>query len=100
MENTRDLSAFGDRERSIAGELLTLLNTQNFLGDGVAVEFNPSSGKVFLVDEDYRVGVIEEGKVVEFKNCSNCGYEGTDEDYTFDKKNGNTQECCKEYFEN
>lgn len=101
MTNTRDISKFGDKEKEIASKLLALEHTADFLTDGVAIEFNMDSGKVFLVDEDYNVGVLNSDKtaVVQFITCSNCGYEGIKENYEFDKGNGNTQDCCKEYFE-
>ena len=65
-ENTRDLSKFGLREIGITAELLTRyangrqswVSDQDELGDGVAVEFNPNSGNVFLVDEDFRVAMV------------------------------------------
>lgn len=100
-ENTRDIAKFGNRERDIAGKLLQLAYKAEFLSYGVAIEFNPNSGMVFLVDEDYNVGVLneDETEVVQFITCSECGYEGTKSDYEFDKENGNTNECCKEFFE-
>jgi hypothetical protein len=72
-ENTRDLSKFGFREIGITAELLTRyangrqswVSDQDELGDGVAVEFNPNSGNVFLVDEDRGVAMVNEnGKLV------------------------------------
>jgi len=83
-ENTRDLSKFGLREIGITAELLTRYanghqswaSDQDELGDGVAVEFNPNSGNVFLVDEDYRVAMLNDnGKLENWVNCSNCGAE-------------------------
>ena len=56
MSNTRDLMNFGYRELSLAGELLTLFKTEkdnSTLDSNVAIEFNPNSGLVFMVDEDY-----------------------------------------------
>jgi len=101
MTNTRDISKFGYREKEMASKLLALEDTQDFLGDGVTIEFNPNSGFVFLVDENYMVGVLndDETAVVEFISCGTCDYEGTKSDYEFDKSNNNTQECCKERFE-
>jgi len=81
-ENTRDLSKFGMRELAIAGDLLREYSngTCDFLTDGVTVEFNPNSGVVFLTDEDYNVGVLEDGALVQFHYCGDCGWEGTEDD--------------------
>lgn len=102
MANTNKLEEFGFIELQEAALLLTeYVNTKNNveLGSGVKLEFNQDSGKVFLTDEDCNVAVLEDGDLVNFYWCSECGYEGTKSDYEFDKKNGNTQECCKKCFE-
>jgi len=98
---TADLSKFGNSELSSAVELLNayIQSPPDFLGDGLTLNFNTNSGKVFLSDEDLNVGVIEDDKIVQFINCGECGYEGTKKDYNYDKENNNTSECCKEYFE-
>jgi hypothetical protein len=76
-ENTRDLSKFGLLEIGITAELLTRYanghqswaSDQDELGDGVAVEFNPNSGNVFLVDEDYRVAMVnDDGKLLRLRS--------------------------------
>ena len=97
MENTQDLSQFGHIERDEAALLLSALNTSKdltkFLGDGVAVEFNPMSGNVFLVDEDYNVGMMNGAFLEDFHNCPNCGAESIASDF----REECTDECCKEY---
>lgn len=87
-ENTRDLSKFGMRELAIAGDLLREYSngTCDFLTDGVTVEFNPNSGVVFLTDEDYNVGVLEDGALVQFYSCPVCGFEGTQEEALEEQK--------------
>jgi len=63
MENTRNLSEFWQRELLEASELLKAYANSNmtarakerFTGNGLAVEFNPMSWNVFLVDDDYNV---------------------------------------------
>lgn len=87
-DNTRDLSQFGMRELAIAGDLLREYSngTCDFLSDGVAVEFNPNSGMVFLVDEDFNVGVLKNGALVQFFTCVECGTEGTEQDFEGDKE--------------
>ena len=101
--NTQDFSKFGYREIEEASDLLTAYldknKTERMEDEGIKIEFNPNSGMVFLVDGDYNVGVLKDDKLVDFLTCSECGYEGTLEDYKSDKKNGNTKKCCKEYFE-
>lgn len=90
--NTQDLGKFGHRELHEAEQLLNAYNNkrwsskeqeEDFWGDGVAVEFNPYSGLVFLVNKEYQVAVIghldsKERPVLEmFYTCSECGNEGT-----------------------
>lgn len=97
MNNTRDLSEFGNIERDEAGTLLQTLNGSRdmtkFLGDGVAVEFNPMSGNVFLVDEDYNVAMMNGHNLEDFHNCPNCGAES----FASEFREENTDSCCKEY---
>jgi hypothetical protein len=101
-ENTRDLSKFGLREIGITSELLTRYadgreswaSDQDELGDGIAVEFNPNSGNVFLVDEDCRVAMVNGyGKLENWVYCSNCGREGFRSDLPLDA-DGNCTECA------
>lgn len=85
MDNliTVDYSKFGYRELEIAGKLLALYaeGDVDFLGDGLTVNFNTQSGYVFLSDEDYNVGVLNDNEtaIVQFYSCYECGYEGTQE---------------------
>lgn len=81
--NTRDIAKFGYREKEIAVKLLQAEGNsdkwegENGLTDGVAIEFNPSSGNVFLVDEDCNVAMMNDaGKLEMFVSCANCGAEG------------------------
>ena len=101
-ENTRDLSKFGLREIGITAELLTRYanghqswaSDQDELGDGVAVEFNPNSGNVFLVDEDCRVAMVNDnGELENWVDCSNCGAEGFRAELPLDA-DGNCAECA------
>lgn len=79
---TADLSEYGFRELDEAADLLKAYaaNGSDFLESGVALNLNKNSGYVFLTDENYNVGVMEDGKVVQFYSCPICGYEGTQED--------------------
>ena len=85
MNNTRNLSEFGNRERSMAGDLLNAMHTSNdttryLTPDNVAVEMNMMSGNVFLVDEDYNVAMMNGDKLEDWFNCPYCGHEGFKED--------------------
>lgn len=95
MNNTQDLSNFGYRELDMAGELLReYANNPNVLpGDGVKVEFNPMSGNVFLVDEDYNVAMMNGDTLEQFFSCPYCGHEGFLEDMIHD----HDDEDCTEY---
>jgi len=100
--NTRDLSNFGLREIGIAAELLTKYaggrsswaSDQDELADGIAVEFNPNSGNVFLVDSDYGVAMVNDnGNLENWVYCFNCGAEGFRSDLTLNT-DGNCAECA------
>lgn len=95
---TSDWSKFGYIEIEMAKELLSHIKEIDSSGK-VEIFFNTHSGRVFLSDEDLRVWMMDGDEIKEWFNCGNCGYEGFKSDYEFDKKNGNTNECCKEYFD-
>ena len=100
MSNTQNLADFGQREREIAAKLMTTLNTErdktvHFQKLGVVVEFNPYSGYVFLVDEDYNVAILNDNDELEdFITCPNCGGEGVSSEFREENKDS---ECCQEY---
>jgi len=99
MQNTRDLADFGQIERDEAALLLTTLgsskdDTRFFGHGGVSVEFNPMSGFVFLVDEDYNVAMMNGDRLEDFLTCPNCGGEGLLSDFREDNEGS---ECCEEY---
>ena len=97
---TSDLSKFGQRQLSEAGDILkawsdnklTRLASDYFDDDGVTVAFNTHSGKVFLTNSDYQVLVLEDEKLDLFIWCGHHGSEGTMEDLAFDAGNGNVPE--------
>ena len=95
-DNTRDLSKFGFRERQEAGKLLLALGTEKdkarFLGEDVAIEFNPNSGNVLLIDGDCNVALMNGDDLEDFFFCPECGHEGFLEDM---KHKGNKE--CKDY---
>lgn len=96
MDNTRDLSKFGQSERQEAAKLLTAIgttqDTTKFLNEDVAIEFNPNSGCVFLVDSDCNAAMLNGDKLEDFITCAECGGEG----YASEFKEDNTNECCQE----
>ena len=77
---TNDLKEFGYRELNMAAALLKAYanggNTVSF-SDKVSLYMNRSSGYVFLSDDEGKCGMIEDGHIVEFYNCPQCGNEGT-----------------------
>lgn len=84
------LSAFGSRERYLAGELLIAWSEEawasqaDHLQDGVTLDFNPNSGYVFLVDEDFNVAMLNgDGKLENWLYCGECGAEGLRSDVSF-----------------
>lgn len=77
---TEDLSEFGQREREMAGELLSTDLPRNFNGSGVRVAFNKNSGYVFLVNDDYQVAMMNGYHMAIFHNTPYHGHEGFIED--------------------
>lgn len=85
MTNTNDLSEFGNRELKESARLLNALcdedkNKTEYLSKNVKLEFNPNSGNVFLVDEDYNTAMMNGDKLEDWFNCPNCGHEGFKQD--------------------
>ena len=89
--NTRDLMNFGYRELEEAGNLLKALKSGNdtkYLGDNVTIEFNPNSGNVFLVDDEYNVAMMADGMLCDWHYLSYEGHEGFIEDLIESYKQG------------
>lgn len=99
---TADFSQFGIRELIFAQGLLKAYAEEgaDFLGCGLTLNFNTQSGYVFLSDDDYNVGVLDETEehIVQFYTCPQCGYEGTQHDALTEKKDFDANEgfCSKE----
>lgn len=94
--NTRDFSKFGYREIKMARDLLAAYidkNETRLLGGGIAVELNPMSGNVFLVDEDCNVAMCDDDVLVDFISCPECGHEGLVTEFL----DGGENDCCKSY---
>lgn len=85
VENTRDLSEFGYRELDIAADLLKAYangkGPDDFEPSGVAIEFNPNSGNVFLVNDEYQVAVLtDDGNLESWYFTPYDGHEGVLDD--------------------
>ena len=78
--NTRDLMDFGPRELRLAAELLLLFRSPRDktvrLGESVSPEYNPISKTVFLVDINFRVGMVRDGFLEDWYICPTCKEEG------------------------
>ena len=75
---TTDLSKFGHRELDIAIDLLKAYRDQrpDFLGSHLSLHFDTHSGQVYLQDEDYNTGMVDNGQLKQYVVCEDCGREG------------------------
>ena len=87
------LAAMGSREQFMAGELLIARSNNawasnaDHLEDDVKLEFNPSSGNVYLVDKDYNVVMLNgDDKLENWLYCGDCGTEGFRSEVRFSKE--------------
>lgn len=83
-------STFRNREKLIAADLLTAwaidawAGSDDHLNDDAAIEFNPNSGLVYLVDDDYAVAVLNDKNQLEnWLTCGDCGAEGLRSEVSF-----------------
>lgn len=105
---TSDLGLFGYRELGMAGDLLSALSrcsegspwtdTTEYLGDGIHVCFNRSSGNVFLSDEDYNVAMMNGDTLEDWFVCPYCGHEGFKENMDHGERDELHPDCV-EYLE-
>lgn len=94
-----DLSKLGIREIEMLGDLLkAYAKNPGCLGEEVNWEFNPSSGNVFLVDEDCRVVLMNGDELEEFFTCGYCGHEGFKEDIRHESMSSDCQEFMDAIF--
>lgn len=93
---TSDLSKFGNRELQEAIYLLHayLVENPKYLGEGLTLNFNQESGKVFISDEDFNVGMMNGNNLEQFLSCEYCGNEGFASEFKLDE-NGNCEDCTK-----
>ncbi len=93
IDITSDWSKFGHIEIEEAKELLSHIKEIETYGK-VEVQFNLSSGFVFLVDEDFNVFMMNNDKIEQFYSCSECGEEGFKEEFTEENRNSKI-ECSQ-----
>jgi hypothetical protein len=93
---TVDLSKFGFREIDMAAKLLKEYanNEPQDISDGVTLNLNMNSGKVFLSDEDYNCFLLtDHDKIEQWHNCPYCGHEG----FKADMEHEPQDKECNEY---
>jgi len=75
---TTDLSRFGSRELDMAIDLLKAYRYQlpEFLGRHLALHFDIHSGQVYLQDEDYNTGMLDNDQLKQYVVCEDCNKEG------------------------
>lgn len=96
MTNTNDLSQFGYDELEKARKLLKEYSKNKTILEGdVRIEFNPSSGNVFLLDENFNVCMLNNDKIERFYWCPICGHEG----FKKDMRHGEDNNECQDYLE-
>ena len=89
MTVTQNLSEFGFKELSEAGELLQAYgNNQNGitheLFDNISLNFNTMSSCVFLADDNCNVAMMNGNDIELWYSCPYCGHEGFLEDMIHD----------------
>ena len=73
--NTTDLNKFGYYElREVIRLIEAYIDSPYILNEGVHIEMN-DCGYVYLIDSDYNVAMINNGKLELYLMCPNCGYE-------------------------
>ena len=89
-----DLSNWGRREIRTMLDLLKAhaQNNRTVIFSGIEkIAFNQMSGYVFLMDADMNVAIEEDGMLIDFVSCPECGNEGS----ITEVKEGD--DCCKEF---
>ena len=97
MRNTQNYDEFGHVEREEATLLLKTYGTNKDdtirLESGIKVEFNPMSGNVFLVDEDFNCAMMNGDRLENFFYCHECGNEALQSEF----REQCESDCCIEY---
>lgn len=80
-----------------AARLLSLLKTSRDhtlrLGERVTPEYNPDSGLVFLVDDNFNVAMLKGDHLEDWLVCPQCHTEG----FRDTLENQTAAACCKAY---
>ncbi len=80
MEDQICFKGWGYREMCLASELLAYFEEHSrpdFIEGDICLGFNSGSGYVYMYGDEGGVGIMENGEIVEFYSCPECGYEGT-----------------------
>jgi len=86
------------REEEMAEEIMESVRKNGLPSDSISdkgfeIQFNPSSGCVFLVNEDYQCWMMNGDELETWYNCPECGNEGFKEDILEYHK-----DCCIDHF--
>lgn len=107
-----NLIDFGKREIDIAIKILELYKDGlvSYLASRVLIsdqekdfdiQFNPSTGMVYLTDNDLNVIVpnSDGDKLVLWISCPHCGHEGSEKDWDHEYRDGLLpKECCVSHY--
>lgn len=80
-----NLQKFGTRELEMVRDLIDVFLKRKWKNvrdepdesEELSIKFNTSSGNIFLTDEDFNVWIEEDGYLVQFFSCAECGNEET-----------------------
>lgn len=94
---THDLNEFGNRQLLEVARLIEEYGNKgaDFLTDKISINLNKNSGYVFLSDEDFNVGMLNNGKLEQWFSCPYCGHENFKENMEHEPQD----EECKRYLE-
>lgn len=74
------LDGFGYREMAIAGEILSQIGNrglpEGFDPDGLAIELNPLSGDVYLINSSYQIAMMNGDSLEMYYILPHSGEEG------------------------
>ena len=86
MKNRKmELAGFGYREMALAREILTAIANglpEEFLPDGLAIELNPLSGEVFLVNDYDQIAMMNGDSLEMYYILPHSGEEGFRDELT------------------
>lgn len=74
-----ELAGFGYREMALAGQILKEISNglpEGFEPDGLAIELNPLSGEVYLINSSYQMAALNGDSLERYYILPNSGEEG------------------------